>query len=348
MSYMTIYKALGLAPGQIHQQTPRSSPISSNARARYPLLFTPGQVGAKKLPALPCGQIQQMPTRKPVPFKCETWRSRPDNSTDIPRSQRLDALLDRSSRRTQILSSWPAGEAFETYSNSSHDSGCSGDSSFHRMLDEFPEPPCAVPPQTRPNNNYLGELQSWGWAENTHLSGSTVFGVDWNALVESREVMVPPTNLDHYSKATSNISIVNRITAMRNSGPLHTFFDDASLIASPTLHPKRWSIPASCTAKRESALSKAKVVAKKFAKKLNCFSWDEEDDDGKGRKGSTSTVSTIVSSIAEITDAVSQMKWRSYFRKIDERRRIRKSSRVNFGGSKPTAEAFSQSTPSPD
>jgi hypothetical protein len=180
------------------------------------------------------------------------------------------------------------------------------------------------------------------------LSGSTVFGIDWNALVESREVMVPPTNLDHYSKATSNISIVNRITTMRNSGPLHTFFDDASLIASPTLHPKRWSIPASCTAKRESALSKAKVVAKKFAKKLNCFSSDEEDDDGKGRKGSTSTVSTIVSSIAEITDAVSQMKWRSYFRKIDERRRIRKSSRVNFGGSKPTAEAFSQSTPIPD
>jgi hypothetical protein len=202
------------------------------------------------------------------------------------------------------------------------------------MLYKFPEPPTAVSSKTKSagHEDYLGELRTWGWAENAHLRGA--FDVDWTAPVQSMEVLVTPANLDKFNKATNNISIVNRRTTKRNAARLHTFYDDAS-IKSRTLHPNPWTVPdlrKANASKRESTLSKVKVAAKKTAKKANCFSSDEEGDHIKQRKGSTSTISTIVSSIAEITDAVSQMKWKMYFQRMDDRGRIWKAGWTNVGG----------------
>jgi hypothetical protein len=229
---------------------------------------------------------------------------------------------------------WPANEAFEIDSTFSGDSGYGSDDTFHRILDSFPKPPATKPQKLRPSTSidHLGELKSWDWAQRSRLSGSTVFSADWNAPVLSRETLISPKNIDEFNHATNNISIYRR-TTRHNQGPLRTFFDDAS-ISSPTLRPTQWTSAAHGDAsKRDSALHKAKIVAKKSAKRANCFSPDDEDDgDHGGRKGSTSTISTIVSSIAEITDNVSQMKWRLYFAKAADRRRVLQASWVNVGG----------------
>jgi hypothetical protein len=201
------------------------------------------------------------------------------------------------------------------------------------MLGTLPNPRAAELPKVgrmskvsfQKTEDYLHDLKTWGWAENTRLSGSTAFEVEWEAPAHSREALVSPSNIEHFNKATNNIVVINRRATKRNSGPLRTFFDDASIV-SPTLHPNRWTLPATIAAsKRRSAMSRVKTAARKSAHRVNCFSSDDEDDEHDRRKGSTGTVSTIVSSIAEITDAVSQMKWRVYFAKMEERRRLRET-----------------------
>jgi hypothetical protein len=196
------------------------------------------------------------------------------------------------------------------------------------MLDEFPEPPTALPQKTNPptNEKYLGELKAWGWAKKTHLRGATAFGVDWNVPIHSGEVLVTPATLDEFSKATNNVSVINRRTTKRNIGPLSTFFNDAS-VRSPILHSYQCSAPhtKAQVIKNKITLSKVKTAAKKSAKKLSCFSSDGQGENSKKQKDRTSTFS-IVSSIAEITDMTRQTKWKLYFKGMDERRRAREAS----------------------
>jgi hypothetical protein len=236
-------------------------------------------------------------------------------------------MLDAALRGSQSLCAWPAGEASEACSESSQDSSYASGASLQRMLDQFPDPPSNLSPKiaSPAAEDDLYGLWTWERANKTHLSGSTAFDIGCNSLEPSREVLLSPREVDEFNKATNNIAVYNKQTTNRNSGALRTFFDDAS-IASPTLFANRWSVPAAvaATTKRHSAMHRIRLAARRSANNVNCFcSSVEDDEDANGRKESTSTVSTIVSSIAEITDTVSQMKWTVYFAKMEERRRVR-------------------------
>jgi hypothetical protein len=183
---------------------------------------------------------------------------------------------------------------------------------FHHTLDEFPMLPAGLPftVEFRPEDNDIGELKSWDRGDKSHLSDSAAFGGAWDHPIPSREVLFSPKSISAFNERTNNISIVNRNTANHHSGPIRTCFDNAS-ITSPTLHSRRLTLPALPSEvkheMRESTFDKVKVVAKKSAKRHDCFSSDDEGE-VKGRQASTSTVSTIVSGIAEITDVVSMIR----------------------------------------
>ena len=204
------------------------------------------------------------------------------------------------------------------------------DASFDRILKDFPSPPRvrAQENQLESHTDHFDGIKHWDWADTTRLSGSTAFEIDWAEHEPSlrRGVLSPLATIGSYKQTTSNIFVMNANASKSNSGPMRTFFDDASSTSS-TLQPARWTLPAKMeTNKRKSGLRKVKKAAKKSIKKLSCFSPAGDDDPVGYRKASVSTVSTITSTIAEITDAVSQMKWRLYFSKMEERRRTRDAS----------------------
>lgn len=335
MSRLTIHEALRLAPEQVYSTGPTRSSLPPNSRVRYPTLFPTQYVPRRETWLTAYTWSTQMPRRKPVPSRGNYQLAASIRQETHP-ALLMDQTTDIRSRLqdVQTMSTGSAREAFDCPSDASSNSQHSSDESFHRMLSEFPKPPVVstLPIVTSGDADLVGDLQSRTWAKKSQSGGSATFESHRMAPLLEREVLISPKNIHEFNKATNNISVVNRRATKRNSGPVRTFFHDAS-ISSPTLRPNRWSMPDNTEAsKRESTLNKVKVAAKRSAHKVNCFSSDDEEDDTRHRQGSDSTISTIVSSIAEITDAMSQARWRLYFAKVEERRRVRNASWVNVGG----------------